>query len=185
MRHVRPAGTTEDSPSYFDLWRQARGYPWNKYTLLYTVKTSATQAKAACEAQGLTLASVLNAGEQKAMEAFGHQVWIGLTDADSEGRFTWTSGEPAWMYANWRGGQPNNNEENDCVMIEEGELDWRVTSCDSGELQASAGAYPLCSPIVQTPQQSACRNAETAGAVGVVDVADLLATLSMFGVQCY
>lgn len=34
-------------------------------------------------------------------------VWIGLTDRDVEGTFTWDSGEPL-AYTNWFPGEPNN-----------------------------------------------------------------------------
>jgi hypothetical protein len=35
-------------------------------------------------------------------------LWIGLTDAASEGTFIWASGEPV-LYTNWAPGEPNNN----------------------------------------------------------------------------
>jgi hypothetical protein len=36
-------------------------------------------------------------------------VWIGLTDANSEGRFSWTNGEPL-SYAFWAPNEPNNDQ---------------------------------------------------------------------------
>jgi hypothetical protein len=36
-----------------------------------------------------------------------HGLWIGLTDQDHEGTFTWISGDPS-IYRNWEGGQPDN-----------------------------------------------------------------------------
>ena len=79
---MRPAGSAEGSVSYFDLWRDASGYPWNKYTLLYQIPMSWGQAKAACENVGLSLANVLNAAEQEAVMAFGHTVWLGYRCVD-------------------------------------------------------------------------------------------------------
>jgi Lectin C-type domain len=36
-------------------------------------------------------------------------LWIGLTDAGTEGQFRWISGEPV-TYTNWFSGEPNNND---------------------------------------------------------------------------
>lgn len=34
-------------------------------------------------------------------------MWIGGSDATTEGTWTWTNGD-AWFYTNWWGGEPNN-----------------------------------------------------------------------------
>lgn len=39
-------------------------------------------------------------------------LWIGFTDQDVEGTFTWTSGEPV-TYTNWSSGEPNNSQGNE------------------------------------------------------------------------
>jgi len=47
-------------------------------------------------------------------ENFG--VWIGLTDADSEGNFAWSSGD-LLGYENWWPGQPDNSGNQDFVYM--------------------------------------------------------------------
>ena len=38
----------------------------------------------------------------------GVDIWLGGTDADSEGNWEWVTGEP-WSYTNWYPGQPDND----------------------------------------------------------------------------
>jgi len=40
--------------------------------------------------------------------ASGNNAWIGLSDAETEGVFTWVTGEPL-DYTNWFTGEPNND----------------------------------------------------------------------------
>ncbi len=48
-------------------------------------------------------------------------LWIGLTDADSEGNFVWNTGEPL-TYTNWKSGQPNDYYNNqDYTVIYNGQ----------------------------------------------------------------
>ena len=46
------------------------------------------------------------------------QVWIGATDAASEGNWQWTGGA-SFDFDNWRSGEPNNGSgSEDCAVIE-------------------------------------------------------------------
>ncbi|XP_051865948.1 lectin-like [Pristis pectinata] len=42
--------------------------------------------------------------------------WIGLNDRCKEGTFTWIDGS-SYSYQNWHQGEPNNNNNEDCVNI--------------------------------------------------------------------
>ena len=42
--------------------------------------------------------------------------WIGLTDRDSEGNFTWVSGEPV-TYTFWNADEPNNQDGNEDYVV--------------------------------------------------------------------
>lgn len=50
-------------------------------------------------------------------EWLGPEVWIGGTDAISEGKFVWTNGQ-AWTFSSWKDGTPLDPGGNrDCVML--------------------------------------------------------------------
>ena len=82
-------------------------------------------ADAACQAAGLQLASVQSA-EQNALlltVAGDTEVWIGGTDAASEGTWVWSPSNAPLSYANWGKDEPNNNNygdngEEDCLVME-------------------------------------------------------------------
>ena len=90
-----------------------------EYTLRNT-KLSWSDAKAACQAEGKQLASVHSASENIALltAAAGNKVWIGGTDAASEGTWKWSSTGTPLSYTNWASGQPYNYKGNeDCVEV--------------------------------------------------------------------
>ena len=71
-----------------------------------------TWGEAQIEAQGLggTLAAINNEREQIFLSGLfvGQRSWIGLSDAASEGNFTWTTGEPV-NFKKWNPRRPINN----------------------------------------------------------------------------
>jgi len=44
-------------------------------------------------------------------------VWIGASDHDKEGTFVWADGSGAVTYTNWSPGEPNENGDEDCVVL--------------------------------------------------------------------
>ena len=71
-----------------------------------------TNAKAYCEGLGGHLATITSAEEQAFIEQLllvgqKNQYWLGGTDEQQEGVWTWVTGEP-WSYTNWDPGQPDN-----------------------------------------------------------------------------
>lgn len=74
------------------LWREAQGY---------------------CEFHGMRLAQIpdypTNVMLMLELQKRGIDVaWIGLSDAEQEGDWRWTTGEPV-SFANWQPGEPNNS----------------------------------------------------------------------------
>jgi hypothetical protein len=89
--------------------------PINGSTYYLLSDSSWTKAQAKARELGGNLATVASMKENNwILETFGNwdaprqaHLWIGLTDADDEGRFTWVSGEPA-RFRNWDNWEPNN-----------------------------------------------------------------------------
>eukprot|EP00964_Phaeocystis_antarctica_P102291 scaffold67648_cov33-Phaeocystis_antarctica.AAC.1 len=74
-------------------------------------------ADAACQATGLQLATVQSAAQNALLvtAAAGNKVWIGGTDAASEGTWVWSPSNMPLSYTNWYPGEPNNQGGEDCL----------------------------------------------------------------------
>lgn len=97
------------------LWSAGSGGNGHWYELVLDDAVGWTAAKNAAIAKGGYLATITSANEQdfikNAFFAVGSgygSYWIGASDAATEGSFQWVTGE-AFSYANWGGGQPDNN----------------------------------------------------------------------------
>ena len=89
------------------------------YTLM-SGSLSWAAADAACQAAGLLLASVQSAAQNAPLvtAAAGNQVWIGGTDAASEGAWVWSPFNTPLSYTNWNGVEPNNaHGGEDCLLF--------------------------------------------------------------------
>ena len=89
--------------------------PANGHSYYLLTPQTWTSSQAEAVTLGGNLATVNNAAENtwivSTFSNFGgipRGLWIGLTDAVSEGTFVWASGEPV-VYTNWARGEPNNN----------------------------------------------------------------------------
>lgn len=61
--------------------------------------------------------------------------WIGLTDFVQEGQFVWGSDYKGLDYTNWHKGQPDNSNNEDCVMVYgQHALTWNDLDCDWDDL---------------------------------------------------
>ncbi|HEX7860955.1 MAG TPA: flagellin [Verrucomicrobiae bacterium] len=81
------------------------------YTRVNSAGITWSDAKAAAEAAGGHLATVGSAEELSQIMAAvgsGANLWIGLTDENSEGNFQWVDGTAA-SFTNWMGSQPDNS----------------------------------------------------------------------------
>lgn len=75
------------------------------------------EAKSACETAGGHLATITSAEEQSFISAITKSsgknfYWLGGTDENSEGTWSWITDEP-WEYENWLIGQPDNESDID------------------------------------------------------------------------
>jgi hypothetical protein len=97
-------------------------------------------AKKACADSGGTLASFASAEESKvvfdalklpsAIPSWTPQegLWIGLSDAVEEGKFKWANGAPL-SGGNWRPGEPDNANDEDCVTLTLNDGKWGDLDC--------------------------------------------------------
>jgi flagellin len=84
------------------------------YTRVNSAGITWSDAKAAAEEAGGHLATISSSDElARVMSAVGSgaNLWIGLTDENSEGNFQWVTGESA-SFTNWMSGQPDNSGAN-------------------------------------------------------------------------
>ena len=87
----------------------------------YTLMTDALPwagADNACQAAGKQLATVRSAAQSALLltAAAGNSVWIGGTDAASEGTWVWSPSNTPLSYTNWYSGQPDDhNGGEDCL----------------------------------------------------------------------
>ena len=88
------------------------------YYLVVDEPMSWTDAREACEEKNGHLATITDQGEQdfivSLIEKNGEKknYWLGATDYSNEGDWQWITGE-AWGYANWKGNQPDNRDNED------------------------------------------------------------------------
>jgi hypothetical protein len=100
-------------------------------------------AAGALEYKGLPgyLATITTVEEQEFVvnqfpQALPEFVWLGGSDADSEGVFRWATGEVglligiAGLYENWSVGEPNGGTSENCVGILDGSITWGDENCD-------------------------------------------------------
>ncbi|MCF7837804.1 MAG: hypothetical protein K9N49_04170 [Candidatus Marinimicrobia bacterium] len=87
--------------------------PHNTYILMQQ-RATWEQARQAAEQRGGHLATITSPTEwnnilgQLGQTLLNKSVWLGGSDASTEGAWRWVTGEP-WSYSRWAPGQPNNN----------------------------------------------------------------------------
>ena len=84
-------------------------------------KVSFYDALTYCNEKGGVLAEPTSSLIQSTLESLAHDantfLWIGATDAASEGNFVWMSGAE-FSYTNWKAPEPNNGSGNEhCVVL--------------------------------------------------------------------
>jgi hypothetical protein len=97
---------------------EAVSYGGHDY-LFVTNLVTWSDARTYCVQNGYDLVSISSSAEQAFLTGeessrSSSPFWIGYNDRGNEGTFTWVNGETP-VYVNWRPGQPNNNNNEDCV----------------------------------------------------------------------
>lgn len=95
-----------------------------------TPKTWA-EAEAVCVTLGFGghLVSIADQGELEFVHQFSNgESWLGATDQDNEGTFTWSNGAP-FGFTYWASGEPNNFEGSEDCAYAYGLGQWNDISC--------------------------------------------------------
>lgn len=98
-------------------------------------KDNFEKGKSLCAKAGGVLASPRNEAENTALKDLvspSTQAYIGVSDAQTEGRFMYVSGGPL-TYSNWKPGEPNNMKNEDCAVIE-GSGKWNDLDCSNSNI---------------------------------------------------
>ncbi|MFC1910427.1 Ig-like domain repeat protein [Chloroflexota bacterium] len=99
------------------------------------------------------LATINSGGEQTFIEGLDGSdtwLWLGGTDAASEGAWTWITGEP-FIYTHWAAGEPNQNTEGE-DYLEWNAGAWNDNIVDSGRVVGYIVEYePILSNVIATP----------------------------------
>jgi len=83
-----------------------------------------------CQNWGGYLAVVTGAGENQFVDSIcAANCWLGAADIITEKTFLWITGEP-WGYTNWSLNEPNNQGNEDCLMMWSNGL-WNDAGCSS------------------------------------------------------
>uniref|UniRef100_A0A670YUE4 C-type lectin domain-containing protein n=1 Tax=Pseudonaja textilis TaxID=8673 RepID=A0A670YUE4_PSETE len=102
-------------------------------TFVFTGQThNFASGKALCSNAGGALAVAMNVAENTALAAMakrnGKQIYLGMSDLQTEGQFVYLNGQ-AVRYTNWKRSEPNNLNNEDCVVLIPDTL-WNDISCD-------------------------------------------------------
>jgi len=83
-----------------------------------------TTAKEYCSMRGGYLVTIQDSAENEFVhELSPGRTWLGATDKDKEGNWTWVTGEP-WTYTNWGEGEPNSIHDNEDYLGTTSENIW-------------------------------------------------------------
>lgn len=120
------------------------------------------QAQSFAQTLGANLISVQSASENSDLvTALANQgyssnvIWIGFSDAVTEGTFTWFDGAPV-TYTNWAPTEPNNAGDEDCVQIY-ADGSWNDLAC-SGYNSMSVIEVNICPQMSVTSVPIHCPN---------------------------
>ena len=105
---------------------------FNNHTYYYSDEGAyATTAIQNAISKGGHLVTITSQAENDFVSSQVGEIWIGLTDAATEGTFVWENGEPV-TYVNWRVDEPNNSGNEDYTeMYDDGE--WNDLADNSWE----------------------------------------------------
>ncbi|XP_048195115.1 mannose-binding protein A-like [Perognathus longimembris pacificus] len=106
--------------------------PETKFYMSSSRKVPFAKAKVLCAELGATVAVPKNAEENKAIQSVAKDTaFLGITDEEVEGKFTYVTGGGRLVYSNWKANEPNDHGSGeDCVCMQVDGL-WNDISCSN------------------------------------------------------
>ena len=119
--------------------------PTNEHAYKRTHRQTIEEAIAQTTAEGAYLVAINDEAEETWLQhVFGNgNFWIGLSDAEEEGRWQWHSGEPV-DYTNWGTYEPEEGNSDDKDYVMTGHFDWGW--------EAAAETYETINPQDHRPR---------------------------------
>ncbi|XP_066275437.1 uncharacterized protein [Branchiostoma lanceolatum] len=147
----------------------------NQYTFLESTSVTYIEARALCEAFGAKIGMPKDQATHDFVVQYRNQfssdvdIWIGLNDMDIEGNFVWEDGTSLGSFNPWMPGQPNNIDEQDCVVIikaTNGDPNqWRDDDCSGSRRVICEKAVQTTTPPPTTPPTTTTTTASTSTVV--------------------
>ncbi|XP_035692582.1 macrophage mannose receptor 1-like [Branchiostoma floridae] len=115
----------------------------------FNMEMTFLDASSTCRTEGGTLAMPKDAGTDDFLVSLKKDVaergrfWFGLADRRQEGVWEWVDGTPLEGYSAWGPGEPNNNNDEDCVLYYDGKT-WNDEKCSSAKKFICELKLPAC-----------------------------------------
>jgi Lectin C-type domain len=120
-----------------------------------------SEARTTCAGFGGDLSILYSRAEHVALladlEALGFtiELWLGASDIDSEGDWVWIDGTPLPApYSDWKSGEPNNDNGEDCLEMQGSSGVWNDDDCDATQSYACEAplnaSLPQCASFPRT-----------------------------------
>ncbi|KAL9974658.1 hypothetical protein ACROYT_G011721 [Oculina patagonica] len=111
-----------------DGWTQFNNHCY-KY---FSDATSWSTAKSHCESLGAILVTIHSEEENSFVHTLiSEGIWLGGNDINSEGSWVWEDGENWGRFTSWISGEPNNQYNEDCLVMVFEVGNWNDLSCSA------------------------------------------------------
>nr|XP_022310794.1 uncharacterized protein LOC111116095 [Crassostrea virginica] len=109
-------------------WSSREGHCYR----LFTSQLTWQNAILTCRTNSATLVDIADQRENEFVHGLiknNKNTWLGGNDGDREGSWVWSGGLLSWNYANWKAGQPDDSNSEDCLMMYPENGEWNDLKC--------------------------------------------------------
>jgi len=85
-------------------------------------------AEKTCQRDGAHVPILFDGETEVVVGSWKEHVWIGLNDQNEEGIYVYQNGDRP-SFTHWDSGEPNNDDNEDCVVQKKGSLLWNDIDC--------------------------------------------------------